>query len=104
MYAVVSSGGKQYKIAVGDVIQLEKLPQEVGEKVEFTDVLMICTDDKKVKVGNPLLKNARVIGSIIREDKDKKVIVFKKKRRKGYRRKRGHRQWHSLVRIEQIEI
>ena len=104
MYAVVSSGGKQYKIAIGDVIELEKLPQGVGEKVELTDVLMVCTDEKDVKVGKPLVKNAKVIGSIIREEKDKKVIVLKKKRRKGYRRKRGHRQWHSLVRIEQIEI
>lgn len=86
------------------MVKLEKLPQGVGEKVEFTDVLMICTDDKKVKVGNPLLKNAKVIASIIREDKDKKVMVFKMKRRKGYRRKRGHRQWRSLVRIEQIII
>ncbi|MDH5405961.1 MAG: 50S ribosomal protein L21 [Candidatus Aminicenantes bacterium] len=102
MYAVVSSGGKQYKISVGDVIKLEKLPQGVGEKVEFTDVFMVCTDDKEVKVGNPLVKNAKVIGSVVSEEKDKKVIVFKKKRRKGYRRTRGHRQWHSLVRIEQI--
>ncbi len=104
MYAVVSSGGKQYKIVIGDVIKLEKLPQGVGEKVEFTDVLMVCTDNNEVKAGKPLVKNAKVIGSIIREGKDKKIIVFKKKRRKGYRRKRGHRQLHSLVRIEQIVI
>lgn len=104
MYAVVSSGGKQHKISIGDVVKLEKLPQGVGEKVEFADVLMVCTDNNEVKTGKPLVKNAKVIGSIIREEKDKKVIVFKKKRRKGYRRKRGHRQLHSMVRIEQIVI
>ncbi|MCD6451443.1 MAG: 50S ribosomal protein L21 [Acidobacteria bacterium] len=101
MYAVITTGGKQYRVSPGDLLKVEKLAKEKGEKVEFKEVLLL-KDDKGIKVGTPYLPNAKVVCTVLTEAKDKKIIVFKKKRRKGYRRKRGHRQWYSLLKVEKI--
>jgi len=101
MYAVITTGGKQYRVSTGDLLKVEKLAKEKGEKVEFKEVLLL-KDDKGIKVGTPYLPNAKVVCTVLTEAKDKKIIVFKKKRRKGYRRKRGHRQWYSLLKVEKI--
>ena len=104
MYAVVSCGGKQYRVSPGDIFRVEKLNQPVGEKVELNQVLLINQEEQGIKVGTPLIKGAKVICSLVEERKAKKVIVFKMKRRKGYRRKKGHRQIYSLLRVEDILI
>ena len=101
MYAVIESGGKQHRVAPGEEVRVERLAGEVGETVSF-DKVLLTSDGDKVKVGKPYLENARVVGRINRHDKRRKIVVFKYKRRKGYRRKRGHRQHFTLVRIEEI--
>lgn len=103
MYAVIKTGGKQYRIAPGEEIQVEKLPGNVGDRVTFEEVLL-TSDGDNVKVGKPFLENAKVLARITGQGKGRKVVVFKYKKRKGYRRKRGHRQHYSLVRVENIEI
>ena len=102
MYAVVETGGKQYRVAPGEEVKIEKLQGEVGDPVAF-DKVLLTSDGEKVDVGKPYLENTRVVGTITRHQKDKKIVVFKYKRRKGYRKKRGHRQQLSLVKIENIE-
>ena len=101
MYAVVKTGGKQYKVAEGDVIDIEKVDGDVGDTVELDEVLLIGNADD-VKIGQPLVPEAKVIGSVVRQEKAKKIIVFKAKRRKGYRKKQGHRQQHTKLKINQI--
>ena len=103
MYAVIKTGGKQYRIAPGEEIQVEKLPGNVGDRVTFEEVLL-TSDGDNVKVGKPFLENAKVLARITGQGKGRKVVVFKYKKRKGYRSKRGHRQHYSLVRVENIEI
>ena len=103
MYAVIKTGGKQYPVAPGDEVRVEKLPGQVGESVTFQDVLL-TSDGEKVNVGQPTLDSAKVVGRILRQDKSRKVLVFKKRRRKGYRKLRGHRQDFTLVRIEGIGL
>jgi large subunit ribosomal protein L21 len=102
MYAVIKTGGKQHRVAPGDQVKFEKLPGEAGETVTFEEVLL-TSDGEKVQLGHPYLESSKVVGQILRQGKDKKVVVFKYKRRKGYRRKRGHRQYFTLVRIDSIE-
>jgi large subunit ribosomal protein L21 len=102
MYAVIKTGGKQYRVAPGEEVRLEKLQGEVGDPVSFEEVLLI-SDGEKVSVGQPYVDDSKVIGRIVRQGKGKKIVVVKYKRRKGYRRKRGHRQYFTLVRIENIE-
>ena len=102
MYAVIKTGGKQYRVATGDEVKVEQLEGEVGDAVTFEQVLL-TSDGEKVEVGRPYLENSKVVGRITRQGKDRKVIVFKYKRRKGYRRKKGHRQQFTLVRIEDIK-
>ena len=102
MYAVIKTGGKQYRVAPGDEIKFERLQGEVGDSVAF-DQILLTSDGEKVKVGHPYVDNSKVIGRIIRQGKNRKIIVFKYKRRKGYRRKLGHRQHFTLVSIEGIE-
>ncbi len=102
MYAVIESGGKQHRVSTGEDVLVEKLVGEVGETISF-DRVLLTYDGEKVSVGRPYLENAKVLGRITRHDKHKKIVVFKYKRRKGYRRKRGHRQLFTLVRIENIE-
>jgi len=101
MFAVIKTGGKQYKVQEGDVLEIEKLHKEKGQKVTFDRVLLI-EDGGKTLIGTPFIENAQVKAEIIENFKDKKVIVFKKKRRKQYKKKRGHRQGLTRVKIEKI--
>ncbi|MBO6506684.1 MAG: 50S ribosomal protein L21 [Kordiimonadaceae bacterium] len=101
MFAVVKTGGKQYRVTEGDVLKVEKLDAEVGKKVKLDEVLMIG-DDKGVKVGEPLVKGANVTAEVLEQKKDKKITVFKKKRRHNYRRKKGHRQQITVLRVTKI--
>ena len=102
MYAVVSTGGKQYKVQQGETLRIEKIPGEVGSKVTLDRVVMVA-DGENVRVGQPVLEKAAVQASIVEQDKAKKVLVFKYKRRKRYRRKQGHRQPFTAIRIDGIE-
>lgn len=101
MYAVILTGGKQYRVKAGDVLAIEKLDLEPGRKAQFDRVLLI-EDGGTVQVGTPVLDNAMVLGLVLENFKDEKVLVFKKKRRKQYRRTRGHRQQLTKVRITRI--
>jgi large subunit ribosomal protein L21 len=100
MYAVIKTGGKQYRVTEGDRLRVEKLPGEPGAKVTFEEVLMI--GGEKVAVGTPTVKGAKVSAEILTQGRDKKVIVFKFRRRKNYRRKRGHRQPFTELKITGI--
>ena len=101
MYAVIASGGKQYKVEAGQVLRLEKLAGEVGETVELTPVLMLGGEGEP-QIGQPSLEGMSIKATIVEQGKAKKVMVFKKKRRKGYQVKRGHRQPFTAVRISEI--
>lgn len=101
MYAVIVSGGKQYRVQEGDTLRVEKLEGEVGAEVSFNKVLMKADGDD-VQIGAPALENVAVEGHIVEQGKDKKIIVFKYKRRKRYRRKQGHRQHFTAVKIAKI--
>lgn len=102
MYAIVDSGGKQYKVEEGDILKVEKLTGEVGDKISFDKILMF-SDGKKVNIGTPLVEDVTVNGHIVEQGKTKKIIVFKYKRRKRYRRKQGHRQQFTAVKIDTIK-
>jgi large subunit ribosomal protein L21 len=101
-YAVIRSGGKQYRVSPGDTVRLEKLPGEPGSAWACADVLLTAADGT-LTVGKPLLDGTRVVGEILRHEKAKKILVFKKKRRKKYRRRQGHRQQLTIVRVTGIE-
>jgi len=101
MYAIIRTGGKQYQVAAGDILRVEKLQGEVGDTVELSDVLMIV-DGETVKVGRPVVDGVKVTAKIAEQGRAKKVIVFKKKRRQGYRLKKGHRQQFTALKIENI--
>ncbi len=103
MYAIVRAGGKQYQVKSGDRLRVEKLEGNVGDTVDLDDVLMVV-DGEDVKIGKPVLENAKVVAKIHEQGKAKKVVVFKRKRRKGYRLKRGHRQLYTGLTIEQITV
>ncbi|MFH2013045.1 MAG: 50S ribosomal protein L21 [Pseudomonadota bacterium] len=103
MYAVVKTGGKQYKVSEGDLLRVEKLGGEVGDEIELKEVLMVADGDN-VDIGTPVLTNACVVGEIVKHGKAKKIIVFKSKRRKGYRKKQGHRQIYTNLKIKEIKI
>ncbi|MBP7058836.1 MAG: 50S ribosomal protein L21 [Lachnospiraceae bacterium] len=100
MYAVIKTGGKQYKVSEGDIITIEKLDQEAGDTVTFEDVL--CINDGELKVGDPTVNGAKVEASVVRNGRAKKVIVYKYKRKTGYHKKNGHRQSFTQVKIEKI--
>ena len=102
MYAIVNTGGKQYKVSQGDILRVEKIPGEVGSSVSFDNVLLF-SDGKNVSIGRPVLNDVEVKGHIVEQGKAKKIIVFKYKRRKRYRRKLGHRQHYTAVKIDSIE-
>ncbi len=102
MYAIVNTGGKQYKVRQGDILKVEKIPGEIGSPVSFDKILMF-SDGEKVDIGRPMLDHVTVKGHIVEQGKAKKIIVFKYKRRKRYRRKLGHRQRYTAVKIDSIE-
>ena len=102
MYAVIETGGKQFRVAPGDQVELERLDGAVGNRVEFDRVLMIRTEEG-LKVGHPVVEKAKVVGEVLAHDRGDKIIVFKKKRRKNYRLTRGHRQWFTRVKIVEIQ-
>ena len=99
MYAVVETGGKQYKMAVGDVLKVEKLNAQDGEKVVLDKVIMVVDDE-----GNLSLGTGKVTAEVIGQGRHKKIVVFKYKRRKNYRRKQGHRQNYTKIKVEAIEM
>ena len=103
MYAVIRSGGKQYRVAPGQTIRLEKVAGDVGTKVEIKDVLLV-ENDGNIQLGTPVIANVTVEGTVIEQDRAKKIIVFKKKRKKQYRRTLGHRQDYTAVRIDKITV
>ena len=102
MYAIIESCGKQYKVAQGDVVFFEKLDAEEGKKVTFDKVILV-SEEGKVQVGNPYVKGVKVEGKVVSHGKAKKIIVFKMKPKKNYRRKQGHRQPYTKVEITGIK-
>ena len=103
MYAVIKSGGKQYRVSEGDVVRVEDLGVDAGAQVRFSDVLLVRAEDKTL-VGRPLVEGAAVTGIVQTRGQGDKVLVFKYKAKKQYKRTRGHRQHYSEVRIEKIEV
>lgn len=102
MYAIIKTGGKQYRVEEGQIIKVEKLEAEAGSNVEFGEVLMVSSDND-MKVGSPLVEGAKVTGKVLEQGKDKKILVFKYKPKKRYRVKTGHRQPYTKVLVEKIE-
>ncbi|MHC6179045.1 50S ribosomal protein L21 [Clostridium sp. JNZ X4-2] len=102
MYAVVATGGKQYKVSEGDVIYVERLEAEVDSTVELDKVLMVSKDDTGLVIGKPVVEGAKVDAKVLAQGKSKKIIVFKYKAKKDYRRKQGHRQPYTKLQIEKI--
>ena len=102
MYAIIESCGRQYKVTEGDVVFFEKLDVEEGKKVTFENVVLV-SNDEKVQVGNPYVKGVKVEGKVVSHGKAKKIIVFKMKAKKNYRRKQGHRQPYTKVEITTIK-
>lgn len=100
-YAIIRTGGKQYRVAPGEVVRIERLAGEVGAPVEFTEVLL-TGGEGAVRIGTPLVEGVKVSGQIVGQERDKKIRIFKKKRRKNYRRRRGHRQSITAVRVTAI--
>jgi large subunit ribosomal protein L21 len=103
MYAVVTTGGKQYREQKGETLKIEKIPGDIGSQIDFDQILMV-SDGDRVEIGQPLVENAVVHGHIVEQGKLKKILVFKYKRRKRYRRKQGHRQQFTAVRIDDISV
>ena len=103
MYAIILTGGKQYQVAPGEHVRVEKLGGEVGDTVELADVLMVA-DGAAVQVGQPMVSGAKVTARIVEQGKAKKVLIFKKKRRKGYQVKNGHRQMYTALEIKEIAL
>ncbi len=103
MFAIVQTGGKQYRVAPGDILRVERLPGTRGDEVELGQVLLVADGDT-IQVGQPLVAGARVVGEILRQGQGKKIIVYKKKRRKKYRRKQGHRQLYTALQVREIIV
>ena len=103
MYAVFKTGGKQFRAEPGVKLRVPSLEAEEGSTVSFEDVLLTA-DGAKIAVGQPLISGAKVTAEVIRHGKDRKIIVFKRKRRKGYRKKQGHRQKFTEIRIDEIKV
>lgn len=102
MFAVIKTGGKQYRVTEGETLHVEKLEGAVGTSVEIAEVLSVG-EGEGIKVGTPVVEGARVVAEIVEQGKGKKVIVFKKRRRKGYMKKQGHRQLFTGIRIQEIK-
>ncbi len=103
MYAIIKTGGKQFKVSPGDTIRVEKIDGQKGEQVEFKEILLFADGDKML-TGQPLLSNVKIVGEILGQHRAHKVIVFKMKRRKGYRKKQGHRQSFTSLKIKEITL
>jgi large subunit ribosomal protein L21 len=101
MYAIIHTGGKQYRVSQGDLITVEKLAGAVGDRIEIDSVLMVG-EGTQIAIGQPHLEQARVIGTIVRQERAPKIVIYKHKRRKGYQKKQGHRQWQTLLRVTEI--
>ena len=101
MFAVIETGGKQYRVEPGMKVKVEKLEGDVGAEVKFDHVLLVADGDK-VKLGKPYLAGSAVTATLVAQDRDRKVIIFKKRRRKMYEKKTGHRQYISIIRIDGI--
>lgn len=101
MYAIVKSGGKQLKVQAGDIVKVERLSAEAGDSVSLSDVLMVADGDK-VTIGTPVVKDAKVTATVLEQKRGEKVIVFKKKRRHNYRRRKGHRQEITVLQVVEI--
>ena len=102
MYAVVVTGGKQYRVSEGDVVYVEKLNAEVESTVELNNILVVSKDNGELVVGKPVVEGAKVTAKVVAQGRDKKIIVFKYKRKKDYRKKQGHRQAYTKIQIEKI--
>lgn len=102
MYAVIETGGKQHKVSEGEILRVDKLDAETGTEVVFDKVLMVKAGDDSLKVGKPYVENVSVTAEVVEQGKDKKIIVFKYKRKKNYQRKQGHRQRYTAIRIKSI--
>jgi large subunit ribosomal protein L21 len=103
MYAVIKTGGKQHRVSEGDVLKVEKLEGQKGDKIVFEEVLLVSKEDQ-TRVGTPVVEGAKVVGEIVHQGKGPKIIIFKKKRRKGFLKKTGHRQPLTEVRIKEISL
>ena len=103
MYAVIKTGGRQYKVAPGQVVRVGKLEAEVGDEVSLPEVLLV-RDGETLKAGTPALDGVTVSATVVEQDRAKKIIVFKKKRRKGYQKKQGHRQDFTALKIASINL
>jgi large subunit ribosomal protein L21 len=101
MYAVIKTGGKQYKVSPGDVVRVESLDAKKGDTIEIKDVFMI-SDGDKMSVGTPMLSSARVTAEVVEEDRGVKLLIFKHRRRKGFRKTNGHRQNYTAIRVKEI--
>lgn len=102
MYAVIRTGGKQYRVSQGDILEVERVKGEVGDKLTLSDILLVGGNGE-VKIGTPIVGAAKVTAEIVKQGRGKKIIVFKKKRRKSYSRKRGHRQELTTLKITEIQ-
>lgn len=102
MYAVIKTGGKQYRVTEGDLVKVEKITGEVGQKVQLGEVLAVGEGDD-IKIGTPVVEGASVVGEVVEHGKARKIVVFKKKRRKGYKKTQGHRQQYTAVKIQEIK-
>ncbi len=101
MYAVITTGGKQYKVSPGDVVRVESLEAKKGDTIEIKDVYMVADGDK-VSVGKPTLKTAKVTAEVVEEGRGEKLLIFKHRRRKGFRRTNGHRQNYTAIKVKEI--
>ena len=103
MYAILNTGGKQYKVSEGDILRIEKISAELNSTVELTDVLAVSNGEGELTIGNPVVEGAKVVAKVLAHGKAKKVVVFKFKPKKDYRKKQGHRQPFTKILIEKIE-
>jgi len=104
VYAIIRAGGKQYRVKEGDTIHLESLSAKAGEKVVLGEVLMVAGSEGEARMGSPLVAKAQVVGTVVEQGRGPKIRVFKYKKRKHYRRTRGHRQSFTALRIDAIEL
>jgi large subunit ribosomal protein L21 len=103
MYAVIKTGGKQYRIAPGQTFRVEKLEGQVGDVVQLDNVLLV-SDGDQIKVGKPLLEGAAITAQIVEQDRGKKIVVFKKRRRKSWQKTKGHRQYYTALKVQAITV